>query len=518
MPKINPMSSLITEECIDEPLKDTLKDKLGFAALLLSFSEYINIFRSRQIIGIYGEWGSGKTTFINLYLKSLKKNYIKIEFDAWRFKDDKNLWKSFFLNILNNLKNEKNSDGKSIIPEKRYEQFFNKLCYSEDKIAFDFSNKKKWSLIGVFSIIIFLLILLYSKSPQFDVYNAVLALITSVVVFYLSFIQIRRSRGPIDSFFEFDKELDLLKDDLKNIIDKNVPIVIVVENLDRVEPKYAIELLESIKTLFEFEGFMYFVLCDPTILEKQIQEMYKTETLTAEIYLQKIITIPFFLPPIDKSNFEKFVKSLLKDNVFNETLIKYLGVSGIKNPRKIKKILIEMEMTYRFMQSLNNETKDKKLDIKVPFILKLIIIKYEYSYIFQLLRKYVDNKNDQLGKATKYILVGINDHPKREEVVRRILEEVLTFSPRNTSLDDSDNYPSNIKEAMVKITRGLDFIDLTRDRVYDISNLEELSPYLLSVAVTGKAYNEKVEFGIGLSLDVKAKSKNNKFDNLNERI
>ena len=91
--------SLITDRCIDEPLIDMRKDKLGFSALLDSFSQYINIFKSRQIIGIYGEWGSGKTTFMNLYLKSLKNKYIKIEFDAWRFKDDKNLWKSFFLKI-----------------------------------------------------------------------------------------------------------------------------------------------------------------------------------------------------------------------------------------------------------------------------------------------------------------------------------------------------------------------------------------------------------------------------------
>ncbi|NMC76144.1 MAG: hypothetical protein GYA60_02440 [Candidatus Methanofastidiosa archaeon] len=500
--------SLITDRCIDEPLIDMRKDKLGFSALLDSFSQYINIFKSRQIIGIYGEWGSGKTTFMNLYLKSLKNKYIKIEFDAWRFKDDKNLWKSFFLNILNNLKEEKNSNGEPIIAGKRYEQFFNKLCYSEDKVTFDFSNRKKWSFVGGISLVIFLVILLYSNSPQFDIYNAILTLITSLVVFFLSFIQIRRSRGPIDSFFEFDKELNLFKDELANTLDKDVTIIILVENLDRVEPKYAIELLESIKTLFEFEGFMYFILCDPTILEKQIQEMYKTETLTAETYLQKIITIPFFLPPVDTYNIERYIKSLLKENDFNERLVHYFKVSGVKNPRKIKKILVEMEMTYRFMKSINNDLLKQKQDIKVPFILKLIILKYEYSYIFQLIKMYVETKNNKLENAAKYILNGIPETPRPDDVTRVILDELLNFSPRDTAMNDRDNYPISIKETMVKISRGLNFIDKTRNDKYGISNLSELNAYLLSVAATGKSYDEKVEFGIGLSLDVKGKRKN----------
>jgi len=414
------IKSLLTERCQDEPLKNEIDDRLGYKALIPSFSEYVNSFKSRQIIGIYGEWGSGKTTFINMYLNLLgkeNKDYYLIEFDAWRFKDDKNLWKSFFLNILKNLKNIKNSLNDPILEEKRYTDFFNRLCYSEDKIDFDFNNKQRIIGVIIFSMFFGFIANLFFEMPLVTI----LALFTPILALFISLLQIRRSRGPIDSFFEFEKELDKLKIELKNVTDKNFPIAVIVENLDRVEPKYAIELLESIKTLFEFEDFTYFILCDPTILEKQIQEMYKTETLTAETYLQKIITIPFFLPPIETGNFEKYVKSLLKENDFNGILIEYLNASGIKNPRKVKKILIEMDMTYRFMQTLD-------LEIKVPFILKLIILKYDYPYIFQLLKKYVENKNTSLEKASKYILVGINNHPNRDDVIRKILEEILYLS------------------------------------------------------------------------------------------
>lgn len=490
-PNKKTIKGLLTERCQDEPLKEEINDRLGYKALIPSFLEYVNSFKSRQIIGIYGEWGSGKTTFTNMYLNLLGKeniDYYLIEFDAWRFKDDKNLWKSFFLNILKNLKNKKNSLNDPILEEKRYTDFFNRLCYSEDKIDFDFNNKQR--IIGV---IIFSMFFAFITNHFFQMpLVTILTLFTPILALFISLVQIRRSRGPINSFFEFEKDLDKLKIELKNVTDKDFPIVVIIENLDRVEPKYAIELLESIKTLFEFEDFMYFILCDPTILEKQIQEMYKTETLTAETYLQKIITIPFFLPPVETGNFENYIKSLLKENDFNGILIEYLNASGIKNPRKIKKILIEMDMTYRFMQTLN-------LDIKVPFILKLIILKYDYPYIFQLLKKYVENKNTSLEKASKYILVGINDHPNRDDVIRKILEEIFLFSPRDTAMTDRDKYSDYIKEAIVKITKGLDFIDSTRQDKYNISNLSDLNPYLLSVAVTGKTYGEKVEAGLGLA-------------------
>ena len=143
-----------------------------------------------------------------------------------------------------------------------------------------------------------------------------------------------------------------------------------------------------------------------------------------------------------------------------------------------------MDMTYRFMQTLN-------LDIKVPFILKLIILKYDYPYIFQLLKKYVENKNTSLEKASKYILVGINNHPNRDDVIRKILEEIFLFSPRDTAMTGRDTYSDYIKEAIVKITKGLDFIDSTRQDKYNISNLSDLNPYLLSVAVTERLMMRK---------------------------
>ena len=108
---------------------------------------------------------------------------------------------------------------------------------------------------------------------------------------------------------------------------------------------------------------------------------------------------------------------------------------------------------------------------------------------------YVENKNNKLEEAIKFIL---SETPASGDyyalVTRTILQELLNFNPKDTMMSDRDTYRENIKEAIEKIRRGLDFISLTKDSVYDISNLSELSSYLLSVAITGKGYAEKTKY------------------------
>ncbi len=51
-------------------------------------------------IGIFGAWGSGKTSLMGMVRDSLPENFTVAWFDAWKYDKEETLWRAFLLNVL----------------------------------------------------------------------------------------------------------------------------------------------------------------------------------------------------------------------------------------------------------------------------------------------------------------------------------------------------------------------------------------------------------------------------------
>lgn len=92
---------------IDAPIKSIEEDIFNFSHYALTVDIYIqrNAAKSEPfIIGIYGKWGEGKTSFIKLLEKNLKDykgpdggNRILIyHFNPWRYTSEDEILREFF--------------------------------------------------------------------------------------------------------------------------------------------------------------------------------------------------------------------------------------------------------------------------------------------------------------------------------------------------------------------------------------------------------------------------------------
>ena len=95
-------------------------------------------------------------------------------------------------------------------------------------------------------------------------------------------------------------------------------LVIFIDDLDRCEPKKAIEVLEAIMLLLADEDGMPFVVVlgiDARIVVKAVEERYGKVLTEAGIsgyeYLDKIVQIPFRIPPPPSAALAQYVTSLL---------------------------------------------------------------------------------------------------------------------------------------------------------------------------------------------------------------
>jgi predicted KAP-like P-loop ATPase len=81
-----------------------LKLKEKSKILKLFIEDIINDENNIQMIALYGDWGSGKTTLMKDLIKDIDKERFKpIFFEAWRYEKDNNIAKSLFSIMLENL-------------------------------------------------------------------------------------------------------------------------------------------------------------------------------------------------------------------------------------------------------------------------------------------------------------------------------------------------------------------------------------------------------------------------------
>lgn len=91
----------------DNPIKTASDDALGRASIAETFASQITALDASEgvVVGVLGEWGSGKTSFINLARADLEAAGVEVlDFNPWMFSGAEQLVESFFVEIAAQLR------------------------------------------------------------------------------------------------------------------------------------------------------------------------------------------------------------------------------------------------------------------------------------------------------------------------------------------------------------------------------------------------------------------------------
>ena len=82
------------------------KDALDFQPYVetiagIVFSESVS---TPLTIGVFGSWGSAKTSLMQMVREKLPPGYVVAWFDAWRYERETTLWRALLLQVLSALK------------------------------------------------------------------------------------------------------------------------------------------------------------------------------------------------------------------------------------------------------------------------------------------------------------------------------------------------------------------------------------------------------------------------------
>lgn len=181
---------------------------------------------------------------------------------------------------------------------------------------------------------------------------------------------------------------------IKSYISPN-RLVVFVDDLDRCLPEKAIQVLEAIKLFLDVQDCVFLLGIDQDVIARGIEMKYKDVrdkrdadgqphfTIEGIKYLEKIIQLPFQIPPVIQDDMGKFVEGL-SDEWPHEDCHKVFAVGLGDNPRSIKRTVNTFLMLLKLA-----EKREKKLkgQVKPIRLAKVVAIQAVHPDLYNLLLK-----------------------------------------------------------------------------------------------------------------------------------
>ena len=427
---------------------ETSDDLLGFKVHADLIVDVINDNDVLPVtIGVFGDWGSGKSSILKIVEKELigddkdgfKDGTLVLYFNGWVFEGYDDAKAALLESII-----EKFAKHKKLGPKVKNEtvKLFKSVKWMRlmglgfKKIAIPAASAY---LTGGVSLIPYLL----NEFSQIDPTELANKLKGDEAESFLSSIIKKDEADEITMVREF-------RDDFKKMLDRSKieKLVVIIDDLDRCTPDRLIENLEAIKLFLNVDKTAFVIGADPRIVRHAIELRYKTDGIenSSDVesrnerivsdYLEKLIQVPYYLPKLTDNEVETYLsllfcqkelgsdfnkvleafctarennrydvfglgdidsilkpeeKSKLTNSVSIIASLAPIITEGLKgNPRQIKRFLNTYSLRDRLVRVA------KIADFKMDILAKLMVLEYSSQSLF---RQIYEWQSSQKGES-----------------------------------------------------------------------------------------------------------------------
>lgn len=282
----------------DRPIEHLEEDKLDRRSFAEQLARAIQAWKGNDslVIALYGPWGTGKSSIKNMVvdaLRSASKKVSVIDFNPWQVASRATISEAFFDEIGIALKRG------AIASKKKQKQILGKWKLYAARLK---SGKALLELLvkPVRVVLILSAVLMFGATiPSLRTVSITFGFAYLVIAALLSWST--RVAEQVAAFQEagLDKEpLEQVKWEVrKELSDLDRPILVLIDDLDRLTPSELLEVFQLVKANGDFPNLVYVLLCDRLTVEKHIEEVMKGSD--GRDYMEKIVQIPFDVPILD---------------------------------------------------------------------------------------------------------------------------------------------------------------------------------------------------------------------------
>ena len=515
---------------LDKPITEAENDLLNRNDFAVKLAKSISSWRNKEswVIALTGDWGSGKTSIKNLMVKELKKaeNPIHIiEFSPWEWADQELITQSFFNELSKDLAIESNDKKTKEVAEQ-----FKKYAYYLGHI-----QSVSEPAIKVLPLIFGALMLINNFFSE-ELSNFVIAVIGIWLVVFQGlgkFFELKINRLEYLSK-ENKKSLFEVKQDIQKSLDTfNSPILIILDDLDRLSSSQLLTITQLVKANSDFSNIIFLLLYSKSIVEEKLTD--KNQNGTA--YMEKIIQVDFAVPKVDTNliinllnkKLDEITTSLTiknKSDVYDETYL-----SHVFNEGKLVNYFKDLRNLYRFLNSfefnVNSFIKNDFLEVNFTDLFAIEVIRLFEPKLYEGI---INNKNF-LIKGYENPNTRITQNNNQDELLLKAKEFLAKFEGFgaedclktifpvfNGYFHNLNNYldygQNSIKELRIcneqnfnnYFMQGVPEHIVSQSELNDyfdsLSSLEVANSKILKIFNENKltSFQEKVEFNLDLSI------------------
>ena len=254
----------------DKPISSVAEDKLkrsGFSKLLSQTIQ--NLDRNETFtIGLFGKWGSGKTSVVEMMLRSLEEledelpdesKTIVVRFEPWNISDANQLLSQFLVRLSNTFRSKK--DKRLLAVGNALEQYSNAFTLAE--------------LI-----------------PQVGLWGKLAASVGQGLGKWL--------KSGID-----EKDIQKQKDSVIESLNKQPNhLLVVIDDIDRLSNDQIRQVFQLVTSVAKFPKTTYLLVFDKDIVVRALEQVQEG---SGEDYLEKVIQMPIQIPDIQRNELRQIL-------------------------------------------------------------------------------------------------------------------------------------------------------------------------------------------------------------------
>ena len=406
-----------------------VNDGFGISEYIDGLSEFIIQCTTPMTVSVQGDWGTGKTSIMQMVKMNLEKSNVDTQwFNTWQYSQ---------FDLGDKL-------GASLL-----------LSLSEGLAESDDTNKVKKTIGSITS----------------NIGRITKALIKGQSDKYLGeeFTNELKRLGLSDGDVDIEDPTRAIVD-LKNQFQKAIneslkkrnkeKLVVFIDDLDRLRPERAVEILEIMKLFLDCESCVFILAIDYAVVVRGVKSKYGEDfdERKGKAFFDKIIQVPFSVPVSDY-DIAPFVKKCLYEigetNIPEEYIYKYeelIHASVGSNPRSIKRIFNAFMLILKVSRDSVSQDEDQKL---LLFAVLCMQNRFDKAYNAIMLERNSLNPYE-FAKLTK----GDDALLKSFGLSSDETDEFVSFvSVLSGLLDSVDDHPTDGNVSRIAIDNLIDILD-----------------------------------------------------------
>ncbi len=395
----------------DLPWKAEREDILGIEKYVKGLADFIRHCPTPMSIAIQGDWGTGKTSIINRLQANLNQQkdgqtIIHLYFNTWQYSQF-NMADDLYLSFASNLAQQLEEKAK----------------------VFDGLNQLRNKVIDTFKLLSFSIL---KKAAPLDLSEME------------KFINTEQERA---------KAVETLKKDFQEMVTcavkGNGRLVIFIDDLDRLNPETAVELLEVIKLFMDVENCVFVLAVDYSVVVSGVRKKFGSDISEAKCrsFFDKIIQLPFRMP-VESYDLKRLLQVHLRNYLDDNHIPALSGMISCilgANPRTFTRLANSFFLIYSVQSNSNERPPSREQELQQnALILASLCMQMGVPHIYSAILQ-----PDTVEDLSKLIREGAKQDPSSKDESQSFLKTNGINS--DLSDDELELFPSAMDQLSLVI-------------------------------------------------------------------